>query len=254
MFRKIRTVAFPPEHGSWGLTFEPLTLALIVAFSNYGIILFLGATFAFLTHQPVRVLLTGRADRKLAFYFLILYGIPAIIFLTMFLNSTPMVISLPLIFSLILMVIYLIAEIFKLHRALLTEIMASIAMGLIALSIVLAGGWRWPQAWPFLILLYLRSLNTTLYVHFRLKLERAQLSSFFWAQTWQWLTLALASFLLINHLIPFLASVSIFVLSFRGIMGLSPWRKPQTVKQIGMLEFFYGLQFVVLSTIGYFIS
>ena len=143
------------------------------------------------------------------------------------------------------------AEYFKLHRALLTELMASLAVGLIALSMVFAAGWNWSKGWPFLLLLYLRNLNTTLYVHFRLKLDRNQQPSFFWPQVWQWLTLILAVILQVRQAIPFPAFLSVVVLGLRGIYGLSPWRKKMTVKQIGLAEFVFGLQFVVLSALGY---
>jgi len=129
--------------------------------------------------------------------------------------------------------------------------MGSVAMGLIALSIVLSAGWLWSRAWPFLLLLYLRSLSTTLYVHFRLKLDRKKQRSILWPEIWQILTLLIAIVLRFNEAIPFLAFLSVVILSLRGIYGLSPWRKPMTVKQIGLAEFFFGLVFIVFSGVGY---
>jgi|GEM_PF-6307507 len=48
----------PQSHGSWAFILEPLSLALWVAWSFDGFMLFLGALFAFLSHQPVRTLFT----------------------------------------------------------------------------------------------------------------------------------------------------------------------------------------------------
>jgi len=253
MEKSLKTVALPKEHGSWALTFEPLILALIVGYSLPGLFLFFGAAFAFLAHQPVRILLTKKNHSKLAATFLLIYGIPAAFFMILFLRLVSWNTALPLLLALVLMFLYLIAEYFNLHRKLLTEMMASVAMGLIALSIVINGGWNWPEAFPFLILLYLRSLSTTLYVHYRLKLERKQPVSTFWSEIWQVLTLIIAFLLYFKSNLPWLAFLSILILGIRGIYGLSAWRKPMTVKQIGLAEFFYGLIFVTLSSIGYLI-
>lgn len=253
MDKRLKTVAFPKEHGSWALTFEPLILALIVGYSLPGLFLFFGAAFAFLAHQPARILLTKGNYRTQAVTFLFIYGLPAAVFMLVFLRLSTWNTSLPLLIALALMFAYLIAEYFSLHRELITELMASVAMGLIALSIVLSGGWDWPKAFPFLILLYLRSLSTTLYVHYRLKLERKLTVSTFWSQIWQVLTLIIAFVLLFENLVPFLASLSILILGIRGIYGLSPWRKPMTVKQIGLAEFFFGLIFVLFTAVGYLI-
>ncbi len=251
MKSNLKFVALPREHGSWGLTFEPLTLALIVGFSQEGILLFLGATFAFLAHQPARVLLTETSQHKWAWIFLFLYSFLAAVFGFFYLQMATLQQALPTLVAIGLMFLYLIAEYFNLHRALLTELMGSVAMGLIALSIVLSANWPWNKAWPFLILLFLRSLSTILYVHFRLKLDRKKVASAFWAELWQFLTLLLAIGLRYLKGIPFLAFLSVVVLSLRGLYGLSPWRKPMTVKQIGLAEFFYGVLFVTFSAIGY---
>ncbi len=251
MDKRLKTVALPKEHGSWALTFEPLILALIVGYSRPGLILFFGAAFAFLAHQPARILLTKNNHHKLAMTLLFAYGIPAAVFLFFFLRLVSLSTACPLLIALALMFIYLISAYFKLHRELITELIASVAMGLIALSIVLSSGWDWPKALPFLILLYLRSLSTTLYVHYRLKLERKLPVSTFWSEIWQVLTLMIAFLLFFKSSLPWPAFLSILILGIRGIYGLSTWRKPMTVKQIGLAEFFYGLIFVIFSAFGY---
>ncbi|WP_456440854.1 YwiC-like family protein [Caldithrix abyssi] len=244
-------IAFPREHGSWALTFEPLILALTVGFSSAGLLLFFGAAFAFLAHQPARVLISDKERPPLAWTMFFAYGLVALVFAIFYLQQANLNQALPAIIAVGLMVLYLVAEYFDLHRALLTEMMGSVAMGLIALSIVLSAGWPWNKAWPFLLLLYLRSLSTTLYVHFRLKLDRKKQRSILWPQIWQILTLLIAIVLRFKQAIPFLAFLSVVILSVRGIYGLSPWRNPMTVKQIGLAEFFFGLIFIVFSGVGY---
>ncbi len=251
MNHNLKAVILPREHGSWGLTFEPLTLALIAAYSSSGLLLFLGATAAFFAHPPARKLLAREKKNQYALPFFILYGGLAGALMGIYVYSTTWPASGPLLLALLLMIAYLILEAFSLGRELYTEITASLAVGLMALSIVLSGGWAWPQALAFLLLLYLRSVSTTLYVHHRLLLDKKQLPSVFKAMGWQALSMASAVMLWLNGSIPLLALTAVLILTARALWGLSSKRKKTTVRKIGMMEFAFGLQFVILSAIGY---
>jgi len=251
MNHQLKTVILPREHGSWGLTFEPLTLALIIAASLPGAVLFLGAAAAFFAHTPARQLLSRDKKNRYALPFFLLYGGMAGLLMGIFIFSVGWPLYAPLLLALIIMSGYLLLEYVSLGRKLYTEIIASVAIGLMALSIVLAGGWLWPRAVAFLILLYLRSIATTLYVHHRLLLEKKQLSKVGRAMLWQVISLLLAMALWLNGNIPFLALMAVLILGARALGGLSSKRKKATVRKIGMLEFAYGVQFVILSAIGY---
>lgn len=251
MNHKIKAVILPREHGSYGLTFEPLTLALLASFSSSGLLLFFGAAAAFFAHPPARLLLSRQNNNHYALPFFMLYGGLSAVLMSFYVYQTDWPLFAPLLSALVLMTLYLILEALSLGRKLYTEVMASVAVGLIALSIVLSGGWGWSQSLAFLILLYLRSVATTLYVHHRLLLEKKQLSSVAKAMFWQILSAVMALVLWQSGSIPFLAMTAVFILSIRAVWGLSSKRKRATVRKIGMMEFAYGLLFVLLSAVGY---
>jgi hypothetical protein len=170
MEQRIKSLVFPKEHGAWALTFEPLVLALLLAPSLPGGLLFLGATFAFFAHPSARALLSSGKDKALALKIFLGTALPAIIFLGYYLKLTAWPQHAPLLLALALMASYLILELFSFERALATEILASVSMGLIALSIVLSDGWSWRVALGFLVLVYSRSIGTTVYIFYRLRL------------------------------------------------------------------------------------
>jgi hypothetical protein len=76
----VKTIALPIEHGSWGFVFEPLTAGLLIAFSPSALWIVLLVVGAFLTRQPLKVLLNAwQAKRDLpqtpvAKKFVLIYG------------------------------------------------------------------------------------------------------------------------------------------------------------------------------------
>ena len=52
---RLRPIALPAEHGSWGLVLEPIVLGLLVAPTGAGFCLGLGAFASFLTRRPFKV-------------------------------------------------------------------------------------------------------------------------------------------------------------------------------------------------------
>jgi len=63
---KLKGIAFPTEHGAWGMVFEPIVAALAVAFSVGGLWVAVAFVGAFLMRQPFKVLMAERAaGRKL---------------------------------------------------------------------------------------------------------------------------------------------------------------------------------------------
>jgi hypothetical protein len=59
-----RSVAFPDEHGGWGLTLEPALLGLLVAPSQGGAALAAAALVAFLVRSPLKIVLVDRWRRR----------------------------------------------------------------------------------------------------------------------------------------------------------------------------------------------
>src|SRR5215213_2911552 len=76
----VKTIALPIEHGSWGFVFEPLTAGLLLAFSPSALWILLLVVGAFLTRQPLKVLLNARQAKRdmpqtpVARKFLLIYG------------------------------------------------------------------------------------------------------------------------------------------------------------------------------------
>lgn len=58
---RYRSVALPPEHGGWGLLFEPILIGLVAAPSASGALIACAAVAVFLARQPLKVVLIDRA-------------------------------------------------------------------------------------------------------------------------------------------------------------------------------------------------
>ena len=77
---RLKSVALPVEHGSWGFLLEPLVAGLAIAFSLGGMWIALMTIGAFLVRQPLKVLIIDRLGMKVreraeaALAFLAIYG------------------------------------------------------------------------------------------------------------------------------------------------------------------------------------
>ncbi len=254
MEQKIKSLVFPKEHGAWALTFEPLVLALLLGPSLSGGLLFLGATFAFFAHPSARALLSGTKDKILAFKIFLGTALPAVFFLSFYLKFSTWPQHAPLLLALALMASYLILELFSFERALATEILASVSMGLIALSIVLSAGWMWHTALGLLALIYSRSLGTTVYLYYRLRLLKKQN-----IKVWPGILLhvldgLLLLYLMSRNIIPVLGFLAGSMLIVRAFWNLSPLMKKATVRQVGFAEVYFGIAFLVLTAAGYWLG
>jgi len=96
-----------------------------------------------------------------------------------------------------------------------------------------------------------RAVPTAFYIHSRLKILKGQpaikkttltINILFWL-----ITVGLA----VYRLLPLTAIVAVGILTLRAVNGLRKHAQVQTVKQIGMKEFAYGIQMVVLIALGY---
>jgi hypothetical protein len=61
---RYRSVALPPEHGGWGLLFEPILIGLVAAPSVGGALVATAAIAIFLARQPLKIVLVDRAARR----------------------------------------------------------------------------------------------------------------------------------------------------------------------------------------------
>ncbi len=252
---KIKAAAYPKEHGSYGFTIEPLTLALIVGYSPAGLYLALGTFLAFLAHQPMRLLLAPKgSDKTFAAIFFTVYGTTALLLFYGFLSFVSVQTMLPFASGLALMFFYLWMEYKQLHRKLFIEILAPAAISLITVSILLADGWNLLSAFGVFFLLSARFIPTAFYVHYRLQLAKrlpADKGSVILSSGIAFIIIAWLSSM---GIIPILGLIGVLVLTVRAWWGISDRSRPLTVKQLGMREFMYGIVLILLASLGYLLS
>ncbi|HHJ53515.1 MAG TPA: hypothetical protein ENJ89_10000 [Caldithrix abyssi] len=251
----LRAIALPREHGAWGFVLEPLILALLVAFSVPALYLAFAALLAFFAHQPVKVLLSGnRQKRGWAVLFLLIYLAPSLFFILKFIPYADRQTLIIFGVAVLVMVIYLGLDILHYGRRLFVEIMAPSAVGLMAAAMVKASGWSLAAALSLWAILLARAIPTAFYVHAKIKQLKGQRVLI---RTTVGLHIAfslIVGVLAVNHLVPVSAVVAVTVFLARAMAGLMPKAGHQTVKQIGMREFGYGAQLVLLTAIGYWFN
>lgn len=217
----------------------------------------LAAFSAFLVHQPFKVAIKDRLKGRRpprtvwAERFAIGYGLAAgVLLLVVAFNSDraflmPMLLALPF----LMMQVYYDAR--NQSRELLPEVCGALALGGIAPSITILGGWTVGAAMVLWLLLACRSVPSILYVRARLKLEHGNPVSSYPSLLAHSAALVIALILAIGNAAPWLAVVVCGLLLVRSVAGLSVYRKPRPAKQIGMMEMGYGLMTVVLIGLGY---
>jgi len=176
-----RSVALPIEHGAWGFLLEPALLGLLVAASWAGAALVLAALAALLLQTPLSLALTdGRRGRRyprtaLAWRFVAAYGalLVAAGWAALILAGSAAIL-LPVAIAAPLAGLQLWLDARGRARELLPEAAGAVAMGSLAASVALAGGWSLLPALGLWGLLALRAVPAIVYVRARLRLERGQ--------------------------------------------------------------------------------
>lgn len=257
---RVRGIALPVEHGSWGFLFEPLVAALAVAPSVGGLfaaVVFIGA---FLMRQPLKIFLgnwqakNNLPQTRLARNFVLLYaGIALAGFSGCWLsarleNFIPALIVLPVgVFQ-----IYSDAQ--RKSRELLAEIAGAIAISSSSAVIALAGGWTYSKALALWAIFVLRLIPSVLYVRNRLRLEKGKSFSFNNPLVANLLGLFCIFGLALQNLIPKLTVVAFFVLTTRAALGLSRFRRPTKAMKIGVLEVIFGILTALSVIIGFYLQ
>ena len=165
-------VAFPHEHGSWGLFLEPIVLALAISFSYDGLLIAMSSFFLFLANQPASIILkkTPKYLQYSANVILIIYLVIAFSLVSLIIsNNVIFNFIIPYIAAIILMLFYKTMEVRNLNRHLIVELLAPIAVLLIALSIVMRNNWNELSLIAFSFVLLSRSVQTIFYVNNKLK-------------------------------------------------------------------------------------
>jgi hypothetical protein len=255
---KLKQIALPTEHGSWGFLFEPLLAGILIAPSIASIwfaVLLIGA---FLTRQPLKIYLNDlQAKRNLpqteaSLKFILIFGS---IFSIGLLGSLyfakaesfyPFLLILPLGFY----QIYCDAS--KKSRQLLPELTGAIAISSSIAAVTIAGGFDWTTSLALWTVFICRLIPSILYVRNRLKLEKGKAYSVVSVAVTNFLAFAVVGLLAVNGLIPKLPTAMFFILMIRSVLGLSSYRKRIKAMRIGVWEVIYGTLTALSVVLGYY--
>ena len=256
----VKAIALPIEHGSWGFVFEPLAAGLLVAFSPAALWVALLVTGAFLTRQPLKVLLNDwQAKRNLpqtavARKFVLIYGSIFTIGLAGSLFFLPQAAFLPFLFVLPLAFYQIYCDASRKSRELLPELTGAIAASSSVAVIALADHWSFSAAVALWAIFVARLIPSILYVRNRLKLEKGKNFSRGLPIISHVAAFALVSALAFYGLSPMLTVLMFAVLQGRAVVGLSPYRSKIKAMRIGVWEVVYGVLTALSVVFGYYFN
>jgi len=250
----LKQIAVPREHGSWGYTLEPLALALLVAFSVNGLLLSLVTFFIFFAHQPIRIIFNKKLNRKLktkAYFVFSFYSIFAMALLVRVLMFESFYQLLPFFISVIIMSGYLLLELNNVKKNIVTELLAAVSIGMIAMNIVLLNGWHLTYSAAFLLVILSRAVPTTFYVRSKLQIAKKQPVQEFSVIVSTFVSLLIVLVLAYFLYLPLLSIAAVLILIGRAYIGIYKSTGKVNIKNLGIMEFVYGIIFVLLVAAGY---
>jgi len=255
---RLKPIALPPEHGSWGFLFEPILIGLIVAPSAAGASLALAVIAAFLLRNPVRIVLRARrrtpdsprlsvARRVAAAYAVVaaLCGAGAIAVAGVS-AVWPLLVVSPLGAA------YMLYDSQNRGRTLWAEFLGPVVLGASAPSIALAAGWTTPAAMVLWGVVVAKAVPTVVYVRARLSLEDGNPAVAAPTLLAHAVAVAATAAMARHGDAPWPVPIALAVLTARAAIGLSRVRVFHTPKQIGISEFVYSGLYVVATAAGYY--
>ncbi len=254
LVKQFKQIAFPHEHGSWGYTLEPLILALLVGFSTEGILIAISTFFIFLAHQPIRIIFNKKYKKnyKLKAYSIFsLYSFIAagsILFVILNFGFGKLFLFF---IAMILMVGYLILELNNVKRNMASELIAAGSVGIIAANIVLLAGWGSIEIISFWLIILSRAIPTTYYVRGKLQMAKRQKVQELSILLTSLLSLFIVSILVFFTNIPVLSIIAVLMLTIRAYVGMYKSAGKANVKKLGIMEFGFGILFVIIVAVGY---
>ena len=254
---KIKSIALPSEHGSWGFLFEPLVAALAVAFSPSALWVAILIIGLFLARQPLKVfLMDWQAGRNLpqtavAFKFILFFGVIFLVGLIGTLAFVEWAKLLPFAFVLPFALYQIYCDASKNSRQLIPELTGAITISSTAAVIALIGGWTLAAALALWAIFICRLIPSILYVRNRLRLEKGKDYSAIVPIVSHLVAIICVGYLVISGVSPFLPLIAFVILLGRAIIGLSDYRQRVKAMKIGIWEVIYGVLVVLTVIIGY---
>jgi hypothetical protein len=254
---RLKSVALPLEHGSWGFLLEPLVAGLAIAFSLGGVWIALLTIGAFLARQPLKVLLIDRLGMRVreraeaALAFLAAYATVFVAGLIGTITSVGWRPLLPFACVLPFAVYQIYCDASRQSRQLVAELIGAVSISASIAAMALSVGRPWAVAVSLWLIFVLRLIPSILYVRNRLLLEKGK--SYSTIDTVAHVTaLTVASILSSLSLAPALTVFAMLVLLWRAVAGLAPGRRKLRAVQIGVLVIVYGIVTVLSVVIGYY--
>jgi hypothetical protein len=254
---RIRTIAFPVEHGGWGFLAEPILLGLVLVPSGAGLAIGTGTAAAFLVRHPAKLFWRNRhrldlSPRfRLARRFAVLYAGIALAAFALAAGMAGRKVLAPFVFLSPLLAAFAVFDVSNRARQLLPELVAPLGLAASAPAIALAGGWGWIEAWTLWLLLGARAVPSILYVRARLRLERGETIDRRASLAAHGGAFALGIGLARLDLAPWLGAAALGILLVRSVRGLSAHRRPAKARQVGFSELAWGLAYVLLLALGF---
>lgn len=255
---RVRAIALPLEHGSWGFVLEPIVAGLLLAPTVSGAWISVFVFCLFLSRQPIRVFLVDRiAGRKLpqtfvAMKFMAAYLLLASVAFALVWNSALTYSFLPFVIVSPLAIYQIYCDTSRKSRQLIPELASAVAVSSSAAAILLAGGWSSANAFAVWGILAARFIPSIMYVRDRLRLEKGKDFSLPIVFAAHLLALFGVAFLAFNSISPTLPVFAVAILLIRAAVGLTPSRKRLRAMQIGVREVLYGGMVVLSIVIGFY--
>lgn len=257
---KMKSIALPTEHGSWGILFEPLVVGIAVAPSPASVFIALLYIGAFLSRQPLKWYIADlrakrnrpqtAAARGFAFAYL---SIAAIGFFGTVAYAGASAL-LPLILTAPLGAVTLWYDVSGKSRNVAPEMAGVLTLATSAAVCGLAAGWDLAPSIALTVIITLRLIPSMIYIRERLKLEKGKPSSFATPIVLHVAALAIVAILAWYGLSPWLPLAIFTFLLVRSITGSSDFRLKLKAKQLGMLEVLFGTLVVASYIVGYYLS
>lgn len=255
---RLKQIVLPTEHGGWGFLFEPIVAGLAVAFTPAAAWISLMMIGAFLTRQPLKVLIADRIGTQMpgrgiaAFGFVALFGSLFASGLAGALASGGTRPMLPFLFVLPFVPLQIYSDVYRKSRQLLPELTGAVSISSSIAAMALAGGMSWPSALALWAIFVCRLAPSIIYVRQRLLLEKGKENSAVLPVIAHIAALFITAVLAFNGLIPYLTVIAMLLLLYRAAEGLSAGRKKLKAMKIGIREVIYGAVTVISIIVGHY--